>query len=170
MRDSRSGRGFRRLLLLLLLVGLVFGGLAAFRVGPAAEITIEPGLPAIGKRTPVAIRVREPRRGLAGVRVELVQGERVEVLAEREHAPLAGWRLWGDRVREDALDVEVGSETIRGLQEGQATLRVTAERAAACCVTRIRPCASSRSRCACVRRRCTCTPIRRTSRKAVAKP
>src|SRR5688572_23276308 len=92
MQLSRSRRRFRRFAFLLLLVGLTMLGLAAFRVGPAPEISIEPQLPAIGKRTPVEIRISEPRRGLAGVRVELAQGERVELLAERKHSPLPGWR------------------------------------------------------------------------------
>ena len=61
MRREKSGR-FRGFLILILLAGLVFVALAAFRAGPAPEITIELGLPGIGKRTPIRVVVSEPSR------------------------------------------------------------------------------------------------------------
>jgi murein DD-endopeptidase MepM/ murein hydrolase activator NlpD len=129
MVNPNRGRGFRRFLILIVLGGIVFLGLAAFRAGLAPEITIEADLPGIGKKTTVEIAVEETRRGLADVRVEFVQGDRVEVLAERRHVPRPPWAFWGERTKREELAVEVGSETLRGLREGPAVVRVTAGRA-----------------------------------------
>jgi murein DD-endopeptidase MepM/ murein hydrolase activator NlpD len=109
-----------------LVVGL---GLAWFRVGQPATIEIEPAMPGIGKRTPIAVTVEEAGRGLASIRVEIVQGERRQVLAERHHEPRPFWAFWGVRVPSDAIEVEAGRETVEGLREGEATIRVTADRA-----------------------------------------
>ena len=113
----------------LLALSILTVALAWFRVGPPPTIEIDPELPGIGRRTPIAVRVAEPQRGLSGIRVELVQGERVELLAESGHQPRAFWAFWGPRVQQDEIVVEVGSETLPGLEEGEATIRVTADRA-----------------------------------------
>lgn len=131
MANRKSGGFIRQLLVLLLLAGIVFVGVAAFRAGPAPEIVIDAALPGIGKRTPVHVEVSEPKRGLADFRVELVQGDRVQMLAARSHEPVAPWSFWGTRSSSDALDLEVGSETSQNLVEGEATIRVVAERAGA---------------------------------------
>jgi Holliday junction resolvasome RuvABC ATP-dependent DNA helicase subunit len=115
MARRKPSRIFKRLLIVVAAAGLVFLGLAAFRAGPEPSVLLGAGLPGIGKRTPIDIVVEEPKRGLAGFRVELVQGDRVEVLAEREYRPLDPWEFWGQRkVRED-LKIEIGSETVEGL-------------------------------------------------------
>jgi len=114
---------------LIVLISAVLAGLATVRVGPAPEIRIEPSLPGIGRRTAIRVDVEEPRRGLGDLRVEFVQGDRVETLAERKHTPLAPWKMWGERSRSEQLAVEVGSETLKQLREGPATIRVSAARA-----------------------------------------
>jgi selenocysteine lyase/cysteine desulfurase len=53
-----------------------------FRTGREPSIDIEPELHGIGRRTPVRVVFEEQGRGLGEARVELVQGDRVEVLAE----------------------------------------------------------------------------------------
>jgi len=103
--------------------------LGAFRAGPPPAVEIRSELPAIGKRTPVVVTVSEPKRGLSGLRVELVQGERVERLEERSYVPRPPWQFWGGLTARDEVRLEVGRETVEGLQEGQATIRVVAERA-----------------------------------------
>jgi murein DD-endopeptidase MepM/ murein hydrolase activator NlpD len=127
----RTRRRGRRLLLLLFVLALIAVGVASLRAGDAPVIRIEPQLPGIGRRTPVAVHVEEPGRGLSALRVELVQGERIEALAERDYKALRSWELWGDRTERDALQLEIGSETIKGLKEGPATIRVVAARAPA---------------------------------------
>jgi len=128
-RRSKAGRNFLRLLFLAAAAAAVLAVIGAVRVGPPPTVTIEPRLPGIGKKTAIDVRAEEPRRGLAGLRVEFVQGERVEVLETRTHVPRPAWSFWGPRKVLDTLTVEVGSETIKGLKEGQATVRVVAERA-----------------------------------------
>ncbi len=104
--------------------------LAWFRTGAPPEVDIEAGLPGIGPRTPIAVRLAEPGRGLSRVTVELVQADSRQLLAERRHQPRPFWAFWGPRVATDKIDVEVGSETLPELRPGEATVRVTAERAA----------------------------------------
>jgi murein DD-endopeptidase MepM/ murein hydrolase activator NlpD len=127
-RRSRFGRNFLRLLLLVL-AAVVLGIFGAIRVGPPPTVSIEPRLPGIGKKTAIDVRAEEPKRGLAGLSVEFVQGERVEVLATRAHTPRPSWAFWGPRQTLDTLTVEVGTETLKGLKEGPAKLRVVAQRA-----------------------------------------
>jgi murein DD-endopeptidase MepM/ murein hydrolase activator NlpD len=112
-------------LALLLLAGLV----ATFRVGPPPSIELRTDARAIGSRTGVTVAVSAPARGLAGLRVEVEQGGAVHVVARRDHRPLPPWRLSGERARSDELFVEVGREAVPDLKEGDAVVRVVAERA-----------------------------------------
>ena len=111
----------------VLIAGLL---LAWFRVGSPVQVEIEAGLPGIGPRTPIAVRLAEPGRGLSRVTVELAQADRSELLEERLHEPRPFWAFWGSRVTSDEIAVDVGSETMPDLVAGEATVRVTAERAA----------------------------------------
>ena len=111
---------------LALLLGAAMSWL---RVGQPPEISIEPQLPGIGRSTPIIVRAAEPQRGLSQLRIELVQGPRVALLGERRHRPRPFWSLWGPRVASDEIRVEVGPEALVGLEEGQATIRATADRA-----------------------------------------
>jgi len=128
---KRKPRYLFRLLLLVVPAVLIFIAVAAFRSGPAAVIEIRPGMPGIGKLTPVEISIDEPVRGLSRLRVEVAQGERVEILEERAYTPRAPWQFWGPRIPREDMVVNVGSETIKGLKEGEATIRVVADRAGA---------------------------------------
>src|SRR5262249_21202943 len=107
-----------------------FAGMAAWRVGPAPAIQAEPAGGAVGRKKPVTITVTEPVRGLTSVKVELVQGDRVEKLAEKTYVPRSSWSLWGAApTGRDALAVDIGRDAIHGLKAAPVTLRVTAERA-----------------------------------------
>ena len=127
MRD-RNG-ALPRLLAALGLLLVALGALVSLRVGAPPTLTLEAGLPAIGARTPVTVVAQEPRRGLAGLKVELVQGERVVVLAERSFTPQPAWKLWGPLTAREELRLEVGRETVKDLRNGTVTLRATASRA-----------------------------------------
>jgi murein DD-endopeptidase MepM/ murein hydrolase activator NlpD len=127
-RRKSKGR-FIKLLFLLAMVGLIYSAVAAFRPGPAPEITITPELPAIGMHTPVKIDVRQESRGLSELRVEFVQGDRVETLEERSYQPLDPWHMWGEITESDSVTLIVGKDTLKNLKEGQATVRVIAGRA-----------------------------------------
>jgi len=123
--EDRRGRG-KRWLWLTILVIAAMAALVTFRVGSKPSILIEPEMPGIGRRTPITVLMTESSRGLAKVRVELVQGDRVEVLAEREYEPRAAWKFWGPATESETLDVEVGSETIEHLDTGDAVIRASA--------------------------------------------
>ncbi len=129
MARGTSGRLFRRLLLLLVVAALVAGGLVVFRTGADPEIHLAAGLPGIGNATPLTVEVAEPQRGLTAVRVELIQGERTELLAARTYEPLPFWKFWGPRTGSDRFELEVGRKNVENLVEGTATIRVTADRA-----------------------------------------
>ncbi len=103
--------------------------LSWFRVGSPPRVDIEAELPGIGPRTPIVVRLAEPGRGLSQVTVELVQTDRRGLLEERRHEPRPFWAFWGPLVANDEIVVEVGSETMPELKAGEATVRVTAERA-----------------------------------------
>ncbi len=111
------------------LVLIVFVALAFFRVGGMPEISIIPAQQVIGRRTPVKIVVEEPRRGLTGVKVEIIQGGKSDTLAIRTYLKRS-WLSWGRGTVRDALDLEVGRETVPTLKPGTAVIRVTVDRAA----------------------------------------
>jgi len=119
----------RRLLTFAVLLVLVVVGLALFRVGPAPEVTVAPELPGIGPATGIAVRAAESGRGLSSLRVELAQGDRTWLLAERSYEPRSFWALWGSRTESDEIRVEAGKTLQPELAAGEATVRVLAGRA-----------------------------------------
>ncbi|MGE5233369.1 MAG: M23 family metallopeptidase [Acidobacteriota bacterium] len=127
--DRPRRRLFAPLLWILIAALGAFVALATLRLGAAPSISIEPKIPGIGKRTPIVVRVAAPGRGLGPVKVELVQDQLDVVLAQRELRPRPFWKFWGPRTERAEIAVEAGRETIAGLRAGEATIRVTAERA-----------------------------------------
>jgi hypothetical protein len=125
----RGGGRLRAVLALVAVVALAWAAVATLRVGPAPTIEIEPALPGIGPRTPVTVRLTAGGRGLAGARVELVQGERSELLEIATFTPQPAWSPWGPAEHRAELSLDVGRETVEGLAQGEATIRVSAERA-----------------------------------------
>jgi len=129
MAANKARKLLSQLIAVVIIAAIVFACLAIFRVGAPPSITIEPALPGIGKRTPVTVTVEEPGRGLGQITVELIQGERRKVLGGRVHEPRPFWAFWGPRATTDVIEVEAGRETFEKLREGEATIRVTAQRA-----------------------------------------
>ena len=128
MIRERQPRSRRPLIILLLVVAALLA-VTALRVGGPPEIAIEPQLAAIGKSTPVRVTVRAPGRGLEDVKVELTTPQGTTALAEEHFTPAAAWKLWGSGTAERVLELTVGSDTVPGLRDGNATLKVTASRA-----------------------------------------
>ena len=126
MDERKPKRTGKKFLFLLVALALIWGGLTTFRVGDPPSIDIEPGMPGIGKRTPVTIGFHEPKRGLTRIEVEFVQEDRVEALGQAEHQTQAPWKFWGPAVKSDEITVEVGSETLEGLKTGEAVIRASA--------------------------------------------
>lgn len=126
-----AGKFFKTVGLVLVLALLGVAALAWFRIGePAVEV--EAQRPGIGRKaTPITVRAADPSRGLTAVRVEVIQEGETTVVEERtyDEGPRPFWAFWGPRVEEDAFEVGVGAETVEGLEEGEATVRVVADRA-----------------------------------------
>jgi murein DD-endopeptidase MepM/ murein hydrolase activator NlpD len=118
-----------RVLLGLALAALVIAGtLITLRVGPLPKLTLRADKPAVGRRTVVQLTAEEGGRGLSSVHLELKQGDRTLLLARRTYTPQAPWTFWGPHTERDEIRVEVGTDTVNGLQSGEATLRATALR------------------------------------------
>jgi murein DD-endopeptidase MepM/ murein hydrolase activator NlpD len=118
--------------LFLFFIIIVVLGLVAFvvlRVGPPPTIAIQPAAQMIGHKTPVTVRVSEPKRGLSAIKVELVQGDLVRTLAEKRHEPAPAWALWRKGTPSAEMRLDVGMDTVADLKPGTAIIRVTAGRA-----------------------------------------
>lgn len=98
------------------------------RQGPVPTLVIESERPAVGPTARVTARFTEPRRGLGKVRLELQQGERVEVLAERSFTRPGP--LGGARTDETVLEAHIGKLHQGWLGEGEVVVRAVADRAA----------------------------------------
>jgi murein DD-endopeptidase MepM/ murein hydrolase activator NlpD len=116
-------RGVLAIALLVLIVAVV----GTFWVGSAPEVKVTPGAKGIGRRTPIAVHLDDTGRVLK-VHVELVQGQDVTPVADKEFASHPAWAFWKGRAPAD-FTVEVGRDTVKGLRTGEATVRVTADRA-----------------------------------------
>ena len=99
MRDGRERRRPRRLLWVVVLAAVGFAALATFRAGVTPSAVIEPGLPGIGRATPIAIELSAGGRGLGAARVELTQGTRVVTLAEKEYRSRPPWAFRSEERR-----------------------------------------------------------------------
>jgi murein DD-endopeptidase MepM/ murein hydrolase activator NlpD len=133
VRDRDGGRRaagcFLRTLMALALLVVVFAAVAAFYTGATPKVSAEPAMPGIGRRTPIKIRIEDPQR-VEKVKVEVVQGSDVKPVEEKAFEARPAWRFWGDPPPQE-MTVEVGRDTVKGLRSGEATVRVTAERAGA---------------------------------------
>ncbi len=126
---DRGQRRLRPVWLAILFLSVALIALLFLRVGAEPTVEVTPERPAIGKQTALAVEVREPKRGIGQVRVELVQGDQVFAITAVERLPRPFWALWGPKVDVEHLDLEVGSAAVPGLVAGTATVRVTASRA-----------------------------------------
>jgi murein DD-endopeptidase MepM/ murein hydrolase activator NlpD len=127
-RDNRKAAGcFLRVLLVLVLAFIAVGAFAGFYSGAAPKVTVKPAFPGIGRRTPIQIRIEDPQR-VEKVRVEVVQNAEARAVMTKTFEPQPAWKMWGSPPPV-TLAVEVGRETVQGLRAGEATIRVTAERA-----------------------------------------
>ena len=129
MRDRRDrGRAagcFLRTLLVLALLVVIVALVATFYTGASPNVAVQSKLKGIGRRTPIQVRIEDPQR-VSKVTVEVVQGQDVKKVAERELQAKPAWAFGGAPPVE--MTVEVGRETVQGLRTGTAKVRVTAER------------------------------------------
>jgi murein DD-endopeptidase MepM/ murein hydrolase activator NlpD len=119
----------RVLLLAVLVAGLGAAALVSLRVTPEPVVTLEPEAKALGRSSPVHVVAEASGRGLTGLRLELVQGDKVQVLAEKRYRARAPWAFWGPRTERGELRTDAGSQKVPSLKAGEATLRAVADRA-----------------------------------------
>lgn len=128
--ERSRGRGR----LVFVIVALAVVGLAAWgalRRGPAPSVVITSDHEAIGPATRITAHFSEPSGGLGAIRLELVQGERSVMLAERRFARGGAFSPFrSPRTAEADLTATVGRSAQAWLQEGEATVRATADRMA----------------------------------------
>jgi murein DD-endopeptidase MepM/ murein hydrolase activator NlpD len=124
-----SGHRFSGVALVLGIVLLAVFAQGIFCVGSFPDIKITPGMPVIGRRTPVKIEVSETRRGIARIRVDLVQGDKTAQLADKSYTVSSQFAIWSGKTVRDEIAVEAGKQALPALAGGTATVRVTVERA-----------------------------------------
>jgi len=116
-------------LILVVILVLALAAHGFLRAGGTPDIQVKPAMSYIGKKTPVTIEVSEPRRGLTHVKIELVQGSKTAVVAEKNYPVSSQFAFWGSKTEKDTLQVEVGRTVMPELTGGTASIRVTAGRA-----------------------------------------
>lgn len=125
----RGGRSLKPVVVIVCACLLAFLALGIFRVGGKPDVRIQPAMSVIGKRTPVTIEIAEPRRGLSRVRIELVQGEHSAPLFEKTYTAASQIPFLGSKTVRDTIGVEAGRQSLPALTGGEATIRVTSDRA-----------------------------------------
>lgn len=125
-RGTRGG-GLKPLLLLVVGLAVVVGLVGLLYAGPAPQVEIQNGLKGIGRKAALRVRVAKPQR-MERLRVELVQSSEVKPVFEKSFSPSPAWKVWGSGAPVEET-VEIGWGTVKGLRTGEATVRVTAERA-----------------------------------------
>src|SRR5260370_1463256 len=125
--EPSSGNVLLRALLLLVVLAIAILVAQVFWPGRAPAIEVRPALHGIGKRTPIAVKVSDTGR-VEKLRVEVVQGPDTHPVAEQGFPTHPAWAFWRQAAPFETT-VEVGRETVPGLRTGEATVRVTAERA-----------------------------------------
>lgn len=123
---SKTAGCFLRILMILALLVVAAVAVATFYTGAEPKVTVKPDLPGIGRRTPIRIRIEDPQR-VEKVRVELVQGSDVKPVQEKVFQAKPAWAFGTPPPVE--MTVDVGRETVKGLRSGDATVRVSVDRA-----------------------------------------
>ncbi len=129
---AKKSRTTPVVVVLLLIAVAAAAGWFVLRIGPEPVVTLDTEFPAVGRATRVTASFAEPEHGLGSLRLEVRQGARTELVAERELAPgppLPSF-LGGGGTAEAILEAVVGTETMSWLEEGEAVLRASAERSA----------------------------------------
>jgi len=127
---ARKPRKKARFLLFVLMASLLGGGIwLALRRGPVPVIELSTDRPAVGKATTVIANFAEPVHGLGEIRLELIQGDRVEVIDRQEltRGSLVPFSS-ADGTPEVALTAIIGTTTLNWLEDDDLVVRATADR------------------------------------------
>ncbi len=127
---ARKPRKKTRFFFAIVAITVIGGGLwLAFRKGPVPVVDLATDRPAVGKATTVIANFSEPAHGLGSIRLELIQGDRVEVLDRQEltRGSLVPWSK-DDGTGEVAVTAIIGTTTLDWLAEGDVVVRAIADR------------------------------------------
>jgi murein DD-endopeptidase MepM/ murein hydrolase activator NlpD len=128
---QRKSRKAPKIVILLVVVAVAAALWTTLRIGPSPEVTLDTERPAVGRTNRVTAAFAEPRQGLGTVRLELIQGERTELLAERSFERSSGLPFLGEAgTTGTTLEAIVGTDAFPWLEEGEVVLRAVADRAA----------------------------------------
>jgi murein DD-endopeptidase MepM/ murein hydrolase activator NlpD len=123
--ETGIGRGSIILILVVLVLGVVLGVKVLSSAAPS--IQLQGQVKGIGENTPLVIKVTDTDHRLRRIQVTLQQGERTFVVTESNLDTPPWWKFWSRAGRKEAeLRTHVGRKQIPELQEGRATLRITA--------------------------------------------
>jgi hypothetical protein len=128
---GRKPRRGRVLLWVTVVALLIAAGWWTLRVGPAPSLGLESQWPAIGRYNTLIATFSEPSHGLAEVRLELQQGDRLEVLDQKRYTPglpLPRFLGGGRGTPQAVLQGDAGTDVHDWLAEGEAVIRAVAER------------------------------------------
>ncbi len=128
-RRLSTDRTRPRLRLVVVLLAIIAAGAVGWwllRSGEPPTVELDSEWPAIGPRQDVEARLSVPDGGLGSARLELVAGDRTEVL-DRVDPPTPGvFGLASEAVNAATLHAEIGTEVQPWIGEGEAVLRVVA--------------------------------------------
>ena len=122
------GKGGVFLLVILVVFLAVLGMKVTSKSAPAIDLHGQ--LKGLGQSTPVEFEVRDPQHRVKSVQLEVRQSGRVFVLpvaGVTAEAPTSWWKFWAKRPEsKTSVQTRVGRKEIPDLQEGRATLVITA--------------------------------------------
>lgn len=127
-RKQGGGTG-KKVLGVLILAALAVVGVGGLRGASAPTVDVALSTKAIGPKGHVTVTFAEDNRGLADVKVELIQGGLTKVLCAESFKPRAAHEFWGDVTNKHVCEAEIGKQALDELEEGEVELRVTAGRA-----------------------------------------
>ncbi|MGF1508675.1 MAG: M23 family metallopeptidase [Myxococcota bacterium] len=126
-RPKRKGRSLAigsAILVVLILAAVVWSGL---RTGSAPTVRIEASVPALGRQTPVSVRVGPSDRGFQRLQIGVRQGQTSISLRDEPGQVLPVWSLSAGRPESEHAVVVRADEL--GFEEGPATVWVDVEAA-----------------------------------------
>ena len=125
MSEGGIGKGLLVFLLLVVALIIVLGVKVFSRAAPT--IQLQDQVKGIGENTPLVIRVTDASHRLRHIEVTVQQGERTFGVMESNLDIPPWWKFWSSVGRKEAeFKTHVGRKQIAELQEGRATLHITA--------------------------------------------
>ncbi|MFB3916744.1 MAG: M23 family metallopeptidase [Terriglobales bacterium] len=127
-RQRGAGKSPLFLLLILFFVVILVGWKAFSTEAPA--IQLKRTLKGIGQSTPVELEITDPHNQIRSLKVEVLQSGRTFPVTQTSFtpAPRPWWKFWAKTPgARQSVSVQVGRKQVAELQEGRATLVITAK-------------------------------------------